>query len=784
MPSATMRVLDFRGTVGGNVILTATLSNAGNLTLGGGTGSATLQTGQWYLIEVKCVRNGASELRVNGISASTATAANTDDPNFVLVGLFGVSGTGDVYFDDIALRDDDWVGQGPCNILKATGNGYYTDWTGSYADVDEVPHDSDTTYITSSTVGHAETVTIEDVATVGAWGPVAVKPYSICRRDPAAGSFVPKVRVRSGGVDWDAAQVSISSAYTQVAPILNTDPATSAAWTPEAIDNLEVGILNGAAGTGRCTSLSAMVWCTGNLPPSVVGTPAITYAHGTSTHEYSTPFEVEFTAEDGEQQGADALAYQIRTGANRTGTLVASGTCTHGVPESVAIAYDASGLVDGSQTLYLSVDDGLATSADASFTVVRRIGIRSQLELQWRSGGRISSQLEFQWRQGGRISSALELQWRVEPSANRVARALRTSPVVYGFRYERRTPGYQLVDDVTPAIAAASIELNNDRTVLRTASFVVDASARTTRGEPLVLSPLRDHIAVIMELLVDGSYLLDLPMGLFALHHPRKRITPAGETWDVDASDLSVHLLSSTTTAPYTVAAGTNYIAASAAILDALGLRHLLPSVAKTLPVAMTWDLGAPWLTVVNGLLHACNLYSLWFDAQGVAKTRVRDSLSERTPDTTYSDTNELVLSPVEVESEDTRFANQVVAFVDDPSRPPLSSVATNADPASPISTVSLGRTITKTLQVGRVADQATLDAIAQRELEDAASLYERATLLTPIDPRRDAHEVYRLDISGVYDGSAWWARNWSVELRTGAQMKHTLGRVQRVVAA
>lgn len=408
-------------------------------------------------------------------------------------------------------------------------------------------------------------------------------------------------------------------------------------------------------------------------------------------------------------------------------------------------------------------------------------------ELQWRLGGRVQLSPELQWRLGGKVVQERSLQWRVAPSPLRVHYALtgRSGPVSYTFRFERRTIANQFLEDVTPAFLGGSIEANNDRDVFRTATFTVDANAVDDRGNAVTIDPLADHIAVYMDLLVDGSYTLGLPMGLFALNVPRKRFEPSGETWEVSASDNGIHLMEATTTASYTVAASQNYLTGTNAvrdILDAFGLSHALPSTTLTLPVARTWPAGTPWLRVVNDLLHAAGMYSLWFDASGTARTRSYDDLSTRTPDVTYTG-DDFVLIPITEEAETTRLANQVVAVVDDPSRAVLTSVKTNADPDSPISTVSLGRTITKVLNAD-AADQATLDAIAENYLRDEAGLYRRATLLTSIDPRRDAHEVYELTVDGVYAAERWWARNWRVQLSIGAQHQHTLGKVERVHAS
>lgn len=408
-------------------------------------------------------------------------------------------------------------------------------------------------------------------------------------------------------------------------------------------------------------------------------------------------------------------------------------------------------------------------------------------ELQWAMGGRVDTDRELQWRMGGTVSQERTLQWRVAPSPLRVHYALtgRSGPVSYTFRFERRTIANQYLQDVTPAILGGTIEANNDRDVFRTATFTIDASAVDDRGNAVTIDPLADHIAVYMDLLVDGSYTLGLPMGLFALNVPRKRFEPGGETWEVSASDNGIHLMEATTTASYTVAASANYVTganAVKAILDDLGLSHALPNTALTLPVARTWPAGTPWLRIVNDLLHAAGMYSLWFDASGIARTRAYDDLSTRTPDVTYTG-DDFVLIPITEESETTRLANQVVAVVDDPSRAVLTSVKTNADPDSPISTVTLGRTITRVIQ-SDAADQTTLDAIAENYLRNEAGLYRRGTLLTSIDPRRDAREVYELTVDGVYAAERWWARNWRVQLTIGAQQQHTLGKVERVAAS
>lgn len=408
-------------------------------------------------------------------------------------------------------------------------------------------------------------------------------------------------------------------------------------------------------------------------------------------------------------------------------------------------------------------------------------------ELQWALGGAALANPEFQWTLGGRASREVTMLWQVAPSPLRIEYALtgRTGPVTYSFRFERRTRTNQFLQDVTPAVLGGTIEGNNNRAIFRTGTFTINPLARDADGNAITINPLADHLAVFMDLLVDGNYTLAIPMGLFALTVPRKTMTPGGETWEVEAHDNCIHLVESTTTETYTIDAGENYLTgtnAAADILTAQSIPFALPTTDKVLPAPQSWPPGTPWLVIVNWLLDRVNLYQLACDASGVARTRVRDEMSGRTPDVTYSG-EDLLLIPIEEEAETTRLANQVIAVVDDPAQPPLSAVVTNNDPSNPISVAALGRVITRVIPVDGAPDAPTIEAIARNYLEREAGLYRRATLLTSIDPRREANEIYEVNADGVYVAERWWAQNWAFELTIGTQMVHTVGKVERITA-
>lgn len=363
------------------------------------------------------------------------------------------------------------------------------------------------------------------------------------------------------------------------------------------------------------------------------------------------------------------------------------------------------------------------------------------------------------------------LTWAVEPSPARIAAALTGPNVRLTYRFEKRSAANILQADVTESVTAAQVDGNNDRAVFSTARFSILPESG--------INPLADHIAPLMRLLVDGSYWYEEQFGLFALTVPDKTRTPAAEVWDVSANDLTIRLMERTLTAAHTVASGANYVSGTGgvrALLDAVGLRHAIPGTSLTLPADRTWAIGTPYLTVVNDLLQACNMYTCWATRDGTIVSRVTDTLATRTPDATYT-VNDFVLSPIKEQVEMARFANQVVIVSEDANSGLITSVATNADPDSPTSTVSLGHTITKTIRRS-VADQTTANAIAAAELQEAGSLYRRATLSLQPDPRRWAHEVIS------FEGEKWWVRSWSLPLRYDARMSMTVAKVEKVTAS
>lgn len=224
------------------------------------TGSTVLSLSTVYHLGIltSAGTTGAYEVQINGASELSGTcdqlAANNASAFFGKA-LNVSSQSVDFYCGHVAFSDS---GFPPTSLrvrsMHITGNGAATDWTGDYQDVDETPpHDGDTSYVTSSTSGHAETWTLESAASAGITGTVLAVSAVLIVRDEG-GSSALRYRLRSGSTNSDSSSNNDPGAtYAGRGRWLDVDPATGVAWTLAALDSIEIGVLNNANVAARCT---------------------------------------------------------------------------------------------------------------------------------------------------------------------------------------------------------------------------------------------------------------------------------------------------------------------------------------------------------------------------------------------------------------------------------------------------------------------------------------------------------------------------------------------------
>lgn len=372
-----------------------------------------------------------------------------------------------------------------------------------------------------------------------------------------------------------------------------------------------------------------------------------------------------------------------------------------------------------------------------------------------------------------------------------------SGPVVTDYRFERRTKTFDFLEDVTPAVLAASIDLDNTRAVTRTAKFTIDAKAARWEGLPgratktaIAIDPLADYL-VPWHRINTGSHWIETPMGIYLLQWPQKASDGASETWQVSGNDLGIILVQN-----YVVQAmwSASNIAVSSTVtktvrhqLDLRGLRSAIPP-----PEVGSDQLSADITYAAYStndqksfadLMTAVGMYPIWFDRTGVAVSATMRDLAHSTPSVSYRDGESgMILGNWSEQGDVTNIANVVVGICDDIKlATPITSTATNASPLSRISTVNLGRSVERVIRPAGVGDQATLDALVLQELQNASRLTRSASFTTAVDPRRGPHESYRLTVEGFTDGELWAVDGYTQTLvasRGASTMSHKVSQL------
>ncbi|KRT69321.1 MAG: hypothetical protein XU15_C0011G0147 [candidate division NC10 bacterium CSP1-5] len=241
------------------------LSSAGNLQLYTSTGtlvatgSVAIQLNTWYLVEVRIKiadAGGVLEVKVDGTVDATFSGDTKPgaDTTFNLIYILH-TGASVWRIDDFALNDtaggvdDGYPGDGKVVMLTPNGNGDSSQLVGNdgnsvdnYLLVDEIPSDSDTTYVESATATEKDlygmtTYTLESGQTV-----LRLWVEARARELTAAGDGI-QLGVKSGATESFSATRPIGTSYARyVGDDLKTDPNTAAAWTQGGLDALQAGV--------------------------------------------------------------------------------------------------------------------------------------------------------------------------------------------------------------------------------------------------------------------------------------------------------------------------------------------------------------------------------------------------------------------------------------------------------------------------------------------------------------------------------------------------------------
>ncbi|NUP03544.1 MAG: hypothetical protein HOW59_37040 [Nonomuraea sp.] len=217
---------------------------------------------------------------------------------------------------------------------------------------------------------------------------------------------------------------------------------------------------------------------------------------------------------------------------------------------------------------------------------------------------------------------------------------------------------------------------------------------------------------------------MEWPLGVFLPVTPTEKWTDEGVQIDVDLYDKTLVLDQDHTTQTTGVQKGSNVTDAVRSIITAAGEDKLaIIDSAETLATAIVWEPDTSRLTIVNDLLKAINYTPLWCDGYGTFRAEPAVPAAQRGVRRFFKGdgTGDGLYAPDFSQTRDLFEVPNVLKLVAkaDSSAPARTSVVSNDDPASPTSTVNLGRVISRQETDVDATSQAVLDEKAAARLRE-----------------------------------------------------------------
>jgi len=215
-------------------------------------------TSQFCYLELKVTigNAGSYDIHVNGTSVLSngsidcQASANAYAQTVKLWGTAAGANTRGLTYDDWYIADDqagdvtDFLGSHRALTFYPNGEGDLIEWTPSTgtdnsALVDEVPHNTDTDYVESSTTGQQDLYTFQNGVLVQIAG---LQVNAVCRETDAT-PFSIKLVAKSGATTDEGSAVAIgNTSYVTRSRVLEQDPDTSAPWDDAGYDAAQFGI--------------------------------------------------------------------------------------------------------------------------------------------------------------------------------------------------------------------------------------------------------------------------------------------------------------------------------------------------------------------------------------------------------------------------------------------------------------------------------------------------------------------------------------------------------------
>lgn len=228
-------------------------------TLLGTASGIVLEADRWYFIEIKATisnTTGTVVVNINETQVLSLSSQDTQQGSTAEWRKFRLQGSSvfpdNFSFDDWYIlntsgsQNNDFLGSIRIDGILPDGDSGTTDWTPdsgttNYTQVDENPHDTDTSYVESSTSTDQDLYDYAAVPTTLA--SIHGIQINTVVRETDASDFTLKTLVYSGTtLSADTAQAIAGTSYEVLHRVVELDPDTSSAWTSSGINSAQFGI--------------------------------------------------------------------------------------------------------------------------------------------------------------------------------------------------------------------------------------------------------------------------------------------------------------------------------------------------------------------------------------------------------------------------------------------------------------------------------------------------------------------------------------------------------------
>lgn len=306
----------------------------------------------------------------------------------------------------------------------------------------------------------------------------------------------------------------------------------------------------------------------------------------------------------------------------------------------------------------------------------------------------------------------------------------RSSYTTYRFVRVSRLTGEEL--GTIPVLKGGHIERNNDVRVFERAS--ADVVGELDLG--------RDLVRIYMTQGWPDGTVRDVALGTFIPSRPRRDVHGRYSTSELSMTGRLQELYDDGFASPVTLEKGTNAVEAARSVVEQMGLTVISDPSDFTTTRTRTYGIGVKEregdeevsetkLDMVNNLLGLAGFFAARTDPMGRVVFRKNEALSERPVTWEFSEGPAAkFLQDMTDERDSSGVANHVVVvYSGDDER--MVGEAWDNDPASEFSTVSVGRTITKSYTYSELPDggQAVADSTARKYLAQNQSVIHRVTM-------------------------------------------------------